>query len=178
MCTKWLANTHSKLPNFASTFLGVGGFVVNDKNEVLMVKEKNGPIKNIWKLPGGAVDPGEDLCHAAVREVFEETGIETEFDRIVCFRHSHSAPFQKSDIYFLCKLKPLTSEIKIQEDEIAEAQWIPLETFSKLPFYKGLYKEMNLSALKSMQDESCGLKPSFLPVFYSKKNECLYHSKL
>lgn len=36
------------------SILGVGGFVVNDKNEILVVKEKNGPATNVWKMPGVA----------------------------------------------------------------------------------------------------------------------------
>ena len=38
--------------------------MINDKNEVLVVKEKNGPVTNIWKIPGGRVDPGNLIrCH-------------------------------------------------------------------------------------------------------------------
>lgn len=54
--------------------IGAGGFVLNDKNEVLVIKEKHGPAKHIWKVPGGRVDPGEEICDAVVREVLEETG--------------------------------------------------------------------------------------------------------
>ena len=34
---------------------------------------------------GGYVDPGEDIDKAAVREVMEETGIQTKFRSIVAF---------------------------------------------------------------------------------------------
>lgn len=32
--------------------LGVGGFVVNDQRQILVIQEKNGPVQKIWKLPG------------------------------------------------------------------------------------------------------------------------------
>ena len=35
----------------------------------------------------GYVDPGEYLASAAIREVKEETGVETEFQSIIAFRY-------------------------------------------------------------------------------------------
>lgn len=37
--------------------VGVGGFVVNDKSQILVVSEKYYTFPH-WKLPGGMVDPG------------------------------------------------------------------------------------------------------------------------
>jgi 8-oxo-dGTP pyrophosphatase MutT (NUDIX family) len=50
--------------------------VVNEKGELLVVQEAIGPLKgkDIWKIPTGLVDAGEDLHIAAARECFEETG--------------------------------------------------------------------------------------------------------
>lgn len=39
-----------------------------------------------WKYPGGAADPHEDIFDAGVREVFEETGVQTEPVCLLCFR--------------------------------------------------------------------------------------------
>jgi len=36
-----------------------------------------------WGLPGGYVEPGESVSAAAVREVFEETGVRVEIGRLV-----------------------------------------------------------------------------------------------
>jgi 8-oxo-dGTP diphosphatase len=53
----------------------VGAIVTKDNREILMVGNDYGLADLIWNLPGGAVDPGEDLLQAVARELYEETGI-------------------------------------------------------------------------------------------------------
>lgn len=48
---------------------------------VLAVSRKNDP--NAFGLPGGKVDPGETAAEAALRELFEETGIQGRDPRLV-----------------------------------------------------------------------------------------------
>jgi 8-oxo-dGTP diphosphatase len=48
----------------------------DDSLNVLLVKRGEEPYKGRWALPGGHVELDEDLPHAAVRELAEETGIE------------------------------------------------------------------------------------------------------
>ena len=57
------------LPPYAHTTLGVGAFVVNEKEEALVILEKFSHAPDFWKLPGGAVDVDEELTTAAEREV-------------------------------------------------------------------------------------------------------------
>merc|ERR1711953_700088 len=78
----WLDPTEKcNVPSYAHTLVGVGGMVVTGDNQVLVVQERF-RYSSHWKLPGGYVDPGEDIDEAAIREVREETGIETEFRNV------------------------------------------------------------------------------------------------
>lgn len=45
------------------------------KPGILLIKRLREPFKNMWALPGGFRDPGEQLLHAALRELKEETGV-------------------------------------------------------------------------------------------------------
>ncbi len=51
--------------------LSAGGIVLNKDNLVLVVSQ-NG---NSWSLPKGHIDEGENELQAAIREIYEESGI-------------------------------------------------------------------------------------------------------
>ena len=121
----------SHIPPYASHYIGAGGVVLNEDRELLVVREKYGfgGRPATLKLPGGALRSGEHLAEAVVREVLEETGVETEFHSVVCFRHWHGYRYGKSDIYFVCRLTPLTREIAMQTQEIQECIWMPVDEF-------------------------------------------------
>ncbi|MCL7387375.1 MAG: NUDIX hydrolase [Thaumarchaeota archaeon] len=57
--------------------VAVGALILQDHN-ILLVKRVNEPGKGKWSIPGGAVELGESLKDAVVREVYEETGLVVE----------------------------------------------------------------------------------------------------
>lgn len=116
------------IPAFATHYIGAGGVVINDKKQLLVITEKAHKTKH-YKLPGGLLDQGEDIVQGVVREVREETGIKTDFESIVCLRHTHGYNFGKSDIYFVCRLRPLSSEITPDPREISEARWMDVNEY-------------------------------------------------
>ncbi|XP_040361913.1 uncharacterized protein LOC112202300 isoform X4 [Rosa chinensis] len=105
--------------------------------------------KGVWiKLPIELVNlvemvvKGEDITVAAVREVKEETGIDAEFSEVLAFRQAHKKFFEKSDLFFVCMMRPLSFDIQKQDLEIEAAKWISLEEFAAQPVTQkhGLFK--------------------------------------
>ncbi|XP_067930010.1 uncharacterized protein [Watersipora subatra] len=129
---KWLSETEvNNFPAYANQFLGVGGFVVNDNEEVLVIKERfTGPNPR-WKFPGGGTDPGEDIAVTARREVLEETGVESEFVGVLCYRHFHAFRYGCSDTYQACLLRATSSEIRKCDQEILEARWMKVDELGR-----------------------------------------------
>ncbi len=54
-----------------------GGLVRDPEGRILLVRRGQEPARGLWSIPGGRVDADESWDVAAVREVREETGIET-----------------------------------------------------------------------------------------------------
>ena len=55
--------------------------IENSKGLILACERRN--IKGAWQLPQGGIDEGESAEEAVLREIREETGIESEFLEIV-----------------------------------------------------------------------------------------------
>jgi 8-oxo-dGTP diphosphatase len=63
-------------PNFPIP--GVGAVVlreVDGRTEVLLIRRGSEPMAGGWSLPGGAIELGESIREACVRETLEETGL-------------------------------------------------------------------------------------------------------
>jgi ADP-ribose pyrophosphatase YjhB (NUDIX family) len=74
----FLRNTYWRL--LRPVTVGVGVVVRDDQQKVLLVKPS---YINGWTLPGGAVERGETLRAAACRELFEETGVFVDPDKLL-----------------------------------------------------------------------------------------------
>ncbi|CAN8274993.1 unnamed protein product [Cochlearia groenlandica] len=138
MLVSWISNTPDTIPANASHVIGMGALVLNENTgEVLVVLEKSGYFKdkNVWKLPTGVVNEGEDMCIAVAREVEEETGVIADFVEVLAFRQSHKAFLgKKSDLFFLCILTPRSYEIIEQQSEILQAKWMPVQEYVDQPW--------------------------------------------
>ena len=122
------------------------------ENQVLFVQERVGPAskQDIWKIPTGLVECGEDISVAAEREVMEEVGIDASFEKIVSMKHMHRAAFGKSDMFFTCILRTdeRSNEFTLQRSEIARAKWDTFQSFlnqkpfpSEIPLWREVYQQ-------------------------------------
>lgn len=180
MLVFWLPETASTLPANASHQVGVGAIVVNDENRVLVVQELTGPTKGsgVWKMPTGSVLQGEDIKAAVQREVKEETGVETEFVEVLGVRQAHDVAFGKSDLFFLCLLRPLSSGIVVEEKEIAAVKWMPLDDYRSQEFNTNSDLLTRIADMvdASMNRKYRGFGAEVLSFGFRRKGSVFYHN--
>lgn len=161
MLCQWLLDKEpNSLPEYANHYIGVAGFVVNDKNQLLVIQEKFKSSEH-WKLPGGHADKGENIYETAVRETYEETGIKCEFDSLLAFRHQHNYRYACSDLYFICVLHPLSEEIRSCPREISKCQWMDLDEYINNPHVSDANKYFAESYKKQQANKMC-IRPSHI----------------
>ncbi|XP_077135200.1 nucleoside diphosphate-linked moiety X motif 6 isoform X1 [Ranitomeya variabilis] len=180
--TLWLRDGPSKLPEYATHQVGVAGAVLDEiSGKVLVVQDKNKTV-NAWKFPGGLSDPGEDIGATAVREVLEETGIESEFQSLLSIRqqHKHPGAFGKSDMYIICRLKPVSYNINFCPQECLRCEWMDLKelayTSHTTPITSRIAKLLLFGYKEGFPNIDLTMRT--LPAVYSGLSYSLYHKEL
>lgn len=91
---------------------------------VLMVKNI-GENSSYYTLPGGAVEPGETLEEAAIREVKEETGFDVEINGVFSVSEAFFEDRGHHVIFFTFRGKIIGGEMNISmPEEIEEITWM------------------------------------------------------
>ena len=149
------------VPTARNHTLGVGVVVINENNEILVIRDR---IGKRYKLPGGYIDDDENISTAAVREVKEETGIDVEFTSIIALGHFKPLQFGESNLYVGCTAQALSKEINIIDDyEIIEARWMDLDEFQNHPEILLFNKTIVNTAIKND-----GLKFDHIDMFKNR----------
>jgi len=122
-------------PRANSLVPSVNVVVANDASEILLIRRTD---NGNWALAGGAIDLGESVAQAAVRETLEETGIECAITGIVGI---YSDPKHvilytsngeaRQEFSIVLTARPLGGQ-PTPSTESSEVRWVPE---SKLPGY-------------------------------------------
>ena len=86
-----------------------------------------------WSIPGGRVEPNESLAAAAVREVFEETGVPVRLDGILRVEHTPGDNGVRVRILFTGTPLDDTPPKTTADDESLGAAWLTLDEIRARP---------------------------------------------
>jgi ADP-ribose pyrophosphatase YjhB (NUDIX family) len=104
--------------------------VVNENRQVLLVKRKKDPYRDMWCLPIGFAEVDEEVHSAALRELREEAGVEGEIVRLI--------DVDTVDNYFYGSLAIVTYEVRMTGgvvrpgDDASDAGFFKIDEIPKL----------------------------------------------
>lgn len=107
-------------------------FTVNPQKKLLVtLRDPNKEIyPGLWEVTGGSVVAGEDSLTAAIRELYEETGIAVAANELI-FLRSSPGKTNLNDIYLTFQNVKI-SEIKLQSGETVDAKWVAFDEFEAM----------------------------------------------
>lgn len=113
---------------YANPCAATAAFIVNDRNEMLVVRRAKEPAKGTLDLPGGFVDMYETAEEGMRREIKEETGLDVDNMKYL---------FSSPNIYMysglgvhtidMDYLVHVSNDVSVKADDDAETcMWIPI----------------------------------------------------
>lgn len=126
------------------------GIICFRGDDVLLIKRGKAPRKGDWSLPGGRIETGETEQQAALRELFEETGvtarlgqkiatIDADFEGTAYRLHDYIALWQAGD--------PKAG------DDAAEARFVPVKSIAALQMWTKT-EQVILDAYRAFRDDT------------------------
>ena len=106
--------------------------IINDKDEIVIIKRKFPPAAGSWALPSGYMEIDQTPETAAIAEMKEETNLDGEPIRCVGYRMSPN-PFYEKVLSIGFSMRIVGGELQAGDDA-AEAKYVPLAMVGKLPF--------------------------------------------
>ena len=106
---------------------GVGAVITNCAGQVVLIRRGKPPRAGQWSIPGGKLEWGETVKQALLREVFEETGLHVEIQRLIdvvdLVTRDSSGNIAGHFVLIDFKAVRISGELRAGSDA-AEARWV------------------------------------------------------
>ncbi len=111
---------------------------VRDENGRLLLIQRSD--NGLWAMPGGALEVGETVAHAAAREVLEETGIAVEISGVVGIYSDpkHVIAYDDGEVrqqFAIClSARPLKGTLQTSSETV-KVRWVDAQDLDELPVH-------------------------------------------
>jgi ADP-ribose pyrophosphatase YjhB (NUDIX family) len=131
------------------------------KEDRLLLVRHQGTVQNqsLWAPPGGGLQFGETVRECLVREVLEETGLETEVTRFLFVNEFKEHPLQAVELFFELRItggeliKGTDPEAAADQQLIEEVAFLSLQEIRDIPLadkHRALHYLFSLDDLLGM----------------------------
>ncbi|MEV6622568.1 NUDIX domain-containing protein [Amycolatopsis sp. NPDC051106] len=132
-------------PKANSIAVAVSAFIQDDEGRILMIRRTD---NDLYSIPGGQLELGETLAEAAIREVREETGIESEVTEVIGLYSDpkHVIAYDDGEVrqeFSICfRAKAISGELHTS-NESKEVLWATTEGLNNLKIHKAIKLRIN-----------------------------------
>ncbi|MFG1643614.1 NUDIX hydrolase [Amycolatopsis sp. NPDC049252] len=125
-------------PKANSIAVAVSAFIQDDEGRILMIRRTD---NNLYSIPGGQLELGETLAEAAVREVYEETGIRCEVTGVIGLYSDpkHIIAYDDGEVrqeFSICFCARAISGTLQPSNESKEVKWIPTNQIGSISIHE------------------------------------------
>ena len=114
--------------------------VTDTHGRIVLVKRRD---NNLWALPGGGLDLGESITDCAIREVWEETGLDVTITSLigVYTNPHHVIEYSDGEVrqqFSLCFATDLIGGTLRTDDESTDIRWVAPSDIDNLPMHPSM----------------------------------------
>jgi 8-oxo-dGTP pyrophosphatase MutT (NUDIX family) len=130
---EYVLKLRKKIGNDPLWVPGVRGVVVDALGRVLLAQRAD---NKQWALVSGMLEPGEQPARGLVREIFEETAVVAEPERVVSvgavgpFTYPNGDVCEFLDVVFLCRY--VSGTARVNDDESLAVGWFGIDELPEL----------------------------------------------
>ncbi|HEX8946626.1 MAG TPA: NUDIX hydrolase [Candidatus Paceibacterota bacterium] len=124
--------------------------VINSEGKFLLIKrascEEHYP--DLWDIPGGTLEPGEDPIEAAVREVKEESGLVVTDYELFAYTSKVDLAKNKQFLRLIFKARYKSGEVVLEPREHDDYRWIDpadVVNYRAVPYLPAVLKKLQYS---------------------------------
>jgi 8-oxo-dGTP diphosphatase len=110
----------------------VACLVINQENELLLIKRKYEPSVGMWALPSGYIEIWQSPEEAAIQELCEETGLIGEIEHFIDY-HNGFSPIYEKVLSLGFRFRIVGGELQAGDDAV-EAKYFALDALPEIAF--------------------------------------------
>ena len=111
--------------------VAVCGAIVARGDEILVIQEARPGVRGKYNIPGGHIEPGEDLKTTVIREVKEETGISIMLEGFLGI-YPHQISDKSTVLKLVFTAKPTDFNFRLSSEEVLNVSWMSINFFKKI----------------------------------------------